>query len=123
MTYNNMYSSFKKLFPECAEQFNDLEKESFVDDSDGMHIVFSLVVIPFVLKLLKTTDVERLRVAFAFFEKMAESDAREITEVLEFTVIENLMSNGREVFETAKQYMGKEMLDSCERVGFYMDIC
>ena len=44
--------------------------------------------------------------------------AEQITE----TVIENLMSNGIAIYETAKKYMGTEMLKSCENVSQYLDI-
>lgn len=99
MIYNQLYSEFVSLFPECTGTFQRLAQNSNADETDGMHIMFSFVVNPFVLELLKNDDDDRLSKAFDYFEKMASSDSAEITEVLEFTVIENLMSNGQEVYD------------------------
>jgi hypothetical protein len=99
MNYNDLYSGFKSLFSECTDELHALAQASDVDETDGMHIMFSFVVVPFVLNLLKNddngNDNDKLIRAFNYFEEMASSDSADVTEVLEFTVIENLMSNGR----------------------------
>ena len=122
MIYDNLYSDFKSLFSEKNDLLNRLSNKANAEETDGMHIMFSFVVIPFVLILLKNEDVENLKKAFSYFEKMALSDISDITEVLEFTVIENLMSNGDKVFEDSKKYMGNEMLKCCETVKKYLNV-
>ena len=122
MKYCELYTDFRALFPSQSVRFDRLAEEMSADESDGMHIMFSFVVIPFVLELLREEDSEALKKAFHFFEEMASSSDASITEVLEFTVIENLMSNGIAIYETAKKYMGTEMLKSCENVSQYLDI-
>ena len=67
MNYDNLYSAFKSLFPECADILDSLAKTANVDENDGMHIMFSFVVIPFVIELLKKDDNERSSRAFDFF--------------------------------------------------------
>lgn len=106
MDYNNLYSDFSALFPECTDELKALANAADAEETDGMHIMFSFVVIPFVLDLLNNDETDKLKRAFDYFESMALSDSVDITEVLEFTIIENLMSNGQAVYNKAKNYMG-----------------
>lgn len=122
MNYNSLYSEFIKLFPDDTALFNELSLQSNVDENDGMHIMFSYVVIPFVLRLIRSNDHMKLKIAFDYFEQMALSQSNDITEVLEFTIIENLMSNGKDIFYNAKKYMGKETLKYCTNAEKYLNI-
>ena len=122
MIYEQLYSDFKKLFPENITLLDKFADDANADENDGMHIMFSFVVVPFVLNLLNNGSSDELKVAFDFFEKMAVSDSRDITEVLEFTVIENLMSNGKKLYENAKKYMGTETIICCKRVEKYLNV-
>ena len=122
MIYNNLYSEFVALFPECSDTFNRLATEANADETDGMHIMFSFVIIPFVVDLLDHDESIKLEKAFAYFEKMASSDSTDITEVLEFTVIENLMSNGKKIYDKAKTYMNDAMLACCNRIEQYLEV-
>ena len=87
-----------------------------------MHIWFSFVVTPFFIKVHKNDDTDKLTRAFGYFEKMASSDSLDVTEVLEFTVIENLMSNGQVIYDKSKTYMGENMLECCKRAEQYLQI-
>lgn len=122
MDYNNLYSDFSALFPECTEELNALANAADAEETDGMHIMFSFVVIPFVLNLLNNDETDKLKRAFDYFERMASSDSADITEVLEFTVIENLMSNGQTIYDKAKQYMGDNMTECCKRAEQFLQV-
>lgn len=122
MSYYELYTEFKNLFIEKTDVLDKLEKDANAEESDGMHIMFSFVVIPFVIELLKQDDSKDLNKAFAFFEKMAASELSEITEVLEFTVIENLISNGSSLYTRSKKYMGKNTLECCRRIEQYLKV-
>lgn len=122
MNYDNLYSAFKALFPECEGILDSLAKAANADENDGMHIMFSFVVVPFVIELFKKGDNERLSRAFDYFEKMASSDLADVTEVLEFTVIENLMSNGKGIYNKAKTFMGNNMMECCKRVEQFLQV-
>ena len=39
MTYDNLYSGFKKLFPECDVTLEEYARKANADEDDGMHIV------------------------------------------------------------------------------------
>ena len=122
MDYNSLYSDFRTLFSSDSDRLDQLAKAANTDESDGMHIMFSFVVIPFVIGLLHENNTEKLTRAFGFFEEMASSDDIAITEVLEFSVIENLMSNGKTVYEQAVKFMGPETLKSLEAVSRYLEV-
>ena len=122
MNYNNLYADFNSLFPECTDELKALANAADAEETDGMHIMFSFVVIPFVLELLKNDDTDKLTRAFGYFEKMASSDPSDVTEGLEFTVIENLMSNGQAIYDKSKTYMGENMLECCKRAEQYLQI-
>lgn len=119
MTYEKLYNNFKELFPDEKEILTKYEMESGASPSDGPHILFSFVVIPFILSLLQADNPSALRRAFAYFEEMASSDSTQVVEVLEFTVIENLLSHGKEIADKAKKYMGQETLKSCQVIEPY----
>ena len=122
MMYDRLYSDFKALFPEDSDVLNKLSREANADESDGMHVMFSFVIIPFVLSLMNANNTDKLKTTFDYFEKMALSDSADITGVLEFTVIENLMSNGQRIYESAKKYMKPETIKCCKRVEKYLNI-
>lgn len=122
MTYENLYSDFSALFPECTDELNSLAHVADAEETDGMHIMFSFVVIPFVLNLLNNDETDKLKRAFNYFERMASSNSADITEVIEFTVIENLMSNGEAVYDKAKTYMGDNMIECCKRAEKFLQV-
>lgn len=113
MQYEKLYNDFKNLFPEDAGRLNKLAKISSVEPSDGMHIVFGMVVVPFLLELLSQNESEKLNIAFDFFEQMANSKDVLISEVLEFTVLEDFISQDKDVLNKLKAYMKPETLKSC----------
>lgn len=122
MTYDSLYSDFGAMFPECADELNNLANVADAEESDGMHVMFSFVVIPFILNLLNNDETDKLKRAFDYFERMASSHSADITEVIEFTVIENLMSNGQTIYDKAKTYMGDNMIECCKRAEQFLQI-
>ena len=47
MEYNNLYDDFAKLFVDDNEELNLISQKAAADVSDGMHIMFGMVVVPF----------------------------------------------------------------------------
>ena len=119
MIYNKLYEDFKALFPNYASTLSCLEKEAHVDNSDGMHIFFTFVVAPFLQCLFTHKDKKSIQTAFDFFEKMATSGNMEIGEVLEYSILENLVSQGKDHLTQYKQYMGKETIACCLEIERY----
>ena len=120
MRYENLYDDFIDLFPDDCHEIQKIAEAASAETSDGMHIMFGKVVVPFLLELLNGNKDSKLKVAFSFFEKMAMTNETEISEVLEFTVLEDLVSGGKGVLEKCKPYMGKRTLESCAHVEKYL---
>lgn len=122
MEYKNLYNEFVQLFPDDEKRINEIAKNASAEQSDGMHIMFGMVVIPYLIELLKDNNKKNLTKAFCFFEKMAETNDNKISEVLEFTILENIISCGKNIYNSFKPYMGKETLNSCLTVEKYLTI-
>ena len=120
MKYESLYDEFIKSFPDDLSRLQEIAKCAAVEPSDGMHIMFGMVVIPFVMELLENCKETKVKAAFGFFEKMAEVDNSMISEVLEFTILEDIISRGKETLEKCKSYMGQKTLEHCAIVEKYM---
>lgn len=81
-----------------------------------MHIKFGLVVIPFIKRIVKESP-EKAKVAFEFFEKMEVSGDPKIAEVVEFTILENLLTDTDISVEEFEKYFGAKTKVAAEAVG------
>lgn len=122
MTYNELYKDFISMFPKNLEKIKAIAADSLVEDSDGMHVLFGMVVIPFVKDLLNNNQTDKITTAFEFFENMAKSTDEMISEVLEFTILEDFISDGKEFLSKCLPYMGPETKKSCQAVMKYMKV-
>lgn len=120
MNYDSLYSYFITFVPQYRTWLERKCMECHAEESDGMHIMFGMVVVPFVIELLHACDTETLKKVFAFFEDMALTSDKEIQEVLEFTVLEGLISAGEGILLQCKTYMGPETMESCISVEQYI---
>ncbi|SFU30750.1 DUF7674 family protein [Butyrivibrio sp. INlla21] len=119
MEYMNLYKSFKQENSEGQLFFETKEKENLIDETDGMHVAFGMVVVPYILEIIKNGKESEITKAFAFLEKMALSEEVKICEVLDFTVIEKIADQGHEILNQCKNYMGLNTLKHCEEVEKY----
>ena len=105
MKYEDLYKEFIALFPEDTSFFDERCKETLAEESDGMHIMFGMVVAPFIIKCVKE-DETKARLALDFIEKMEISDNHLISEVAEFSIIEAIIGEGKSFVDKAISYMG-----------------
>ncbi len=120
MKYETLFEEFIKLFPDDEQKLLQIAEKKSVESSDGMHVVFGMVIVPFLMELLEQKNEKKLEKIFIFFEKMAEADDPMISEVLEFTVLEDIISKGKDILDLCKSYMKQRTLDSCFAVEKYM---
>jgi hypothetical protein len=118
--YDTLYEEFLSLFPDDVDRLSEKASEVSAEPSDGMHVMFGMVVVPFVMELLECKDERKLKIAFDFFEEMAKAENSMISEVLEFTILEDIISRGRATLDKCKQYMKQNTLDSCSVIEKYM---
>ena len=116
MKYKGLYNDFISMFPDDLDYFKDLERETGADSECGMHVVFEMVVIPFVTKLVKESP-DKAKKAFDYFEKMETSDDPKIAEVVEFTILENLLTEDKEMVPEYEKYFGEETKKAAKAVG------
>lgn len=122
MNYNGLYLAFKNTFSEDSELFREWEAKNSLDpdDPEMMHVYFGLIVTPYVVSLAKTKQLVKLKKAFQFFEDMAKDTDNEVQGVLQFSVLENLISEKKSVLSLLEKCFGPRTRDLMERVCIYM---
>ena len=119
MKYDELYKTFKKEIPEGFFFLKIKETENLIDETDGMHIVFGMVIVPYILYIVQNNKMLEINKVFSFLENMAICEDIKIKEVLDFTVLEQLVDEGQDILEQCKQYMKKNTLKHCEEVEKY----
>ncbi len=120
MNYENLFDCFLECMGKESSTINELAKKENVNAADGMHMVFGVVVIKYLIDNIKEAEEEIVDKIFGFFEKMAQSEDAMVCEVLEFTILEELASLDKKTFEYCKKKMGKETLESCKTIEEYI---
>ncbi len=121
MDYDELYIKFKKDIPESAGYCNIKENENQLDDSDGIHILFGMVVVPYFEYLVDTNQTMLIKKVSSFFECMAKSKDIRTQEVLDFTILEQLADEGHDKFEQYQMYMKNETIVHCTKVEKYFN--
>ena len=121
MKYEDLYDEFINLFPEDKEFFKRLEEETGAVRSIGMHIMFGLVVSPYILRLLEK-DPEKAKKAFEFIEKMETSEDERIANVADVSVLESLITEEDGGIEKIRKYLGPKSLASVSHSSQYFNL-
>lgn len=115
----NYIKLLKKKFQKAALFLRLKKKENLIDETDGIHIVFGMVIVPYILNIVQNNKMLEINKVFLFLENMAICEDIKIKEVLDFTVLEQLVDEGQDILEQCKQYMKKNTLKHCEEVEKY----
>ena len=121
MKYEDLYDEFINLFPEDKEFFKRLEEETGAERSIGMHIMFGLVVSPYILRLLEK-EPEKAKKAFEFIEKMETSEDERIANVADVSVLEILITEEDGGIEKIRKYLGPKSLASVTHSAQYFNL-
>ena len=121
MRYEELYDEFIKLFPENKGFFLEKEEETGAERSDGMHIMFSFVVCPFLLKIADEDSLKTQR-AFDFIEQMELDEDSMVANVAEVTVLENLMTDEKGGLNKFGKFLGKESLSTVKHMSQFFRI-
>ena len=121
MKYEDLYDEFINLFPEDKEFFKRLEEETGAVRSIGMHIMFGLVVSPYILRLLEK-EPEKAKKAFEFIEKMETSEDERIANVADVSVLEILITEEDGGIEKIRKYLGPKSLASVSHSSQYFNL-
>lgn len=121
MTYDTLYIDFIKRIPESESYCSLKAKENLIDDLTGIYVVFGMIIVPFIIRTKESKNNSTLLKVFDFLEEMAECEDAKIGEVLDFTILEQLVDHGGNALEGFKPYMKKKTLEHCEAVELYFN--
>lgn len=120
LTYENAYREFKNEFKKDIEFIDGKEKENLIDGADGAHVQFGMVVIPYLYHLVDAKDENGIKKCFEFFDKMSTSSDSELSAVVQFSILEDIVSNKR-YFNELKDYFTDEMKSYIPYLREYID--
>lgn len=115
--YNSMFEWFVDLFPDDKEWFDYKCEETQALPEDGMHTVFGIVIVPYILKVA-IHDKKKIKIAFDFIERMEYFDDVNISEVIEFSVLENFWGLESDILSKCVSYMGTETKEAFRNLGY-----
>ena len=123
MKYTTLLKEFFQRIPECRKLYEQKASQLLFDQETGVHIVFGVLIVPYLLELINKgkEEEELLERIFAFFEEMARSEDENVVGVLDATVLESLIDQGRDFLKIAKIYMGEETKKNCEHIELYFN--
>lgn len=119
MDYVDIYEEVKKDIPEMKVLFKQKEIETGVDETDGIHIIVGMVVMPCFIKSVVDDNKPICVKIFSFLEKMSVSEDIRVQEVLDFTVLEQFVDFGTEFLDKCKIYMNENTLKHCLKIEKY----
>ena len=121
MKYEEIYDDFKNLFPEDSSFFTKKEEETAADKEDGMHIVFGMVICPYLLKIANEDPVKTQK-AFDFIEQMQTSGDSNIENVAEVSVLEVIITDKNGGMKLFGKYLGEESRKTVDHLSKYFKI-
>lgn len=118
MKYENLIFDACDRFPEVKKEFVAQEKAGDINESLGQHIFFSFVFNKILFCAINEKKRDVAQRMFSFLEEMETSSDPHIAEVAEFTVLEELCDNYKNVqFE---KYLGPESKLALKSIREYM---
>lgn len=121
MKYEDLYDEFIGMFPEDAARFKMLEEKKEVDREDGMHIMFGMVVCPYILSIADK-DALKVQKAFDFIEEMEKTDDDRIVSIAEATVLEYLMTDVNGGIRKLGKYLGRKSRATVNHLSQFFSI-
>lgn len=111
----NIIQEMLAALPELQELFREYEQH---DDISLLHNVFAFVFNPFLKSAIDSKDDTLLKRIFCFLERMAETDDRDIRNILSVTILESLSPAG---LVTAQKYMGPRTKSDLKELEEYLE--
>lgn len=120
LTYKNVYQQFKEQFPDDLPFFTEKERETGVDATDGAHMQFGMVAVPYLYHLADISDETKIRKCFAFFDEMSAASDNELSAVVQFSILEGVVSN-KVYLQKLKRFFTGEMKTYLPYLKSYID--
>ncbi|WP_059171346.1 hypothetical protein [Bacillus sp. FJAT-27445] len=107
MEYNNLINRLLNDIPQIRPMY---EEEIEWLEEDLPHVIFGIIVTPFIIKQLQ--ENQKVTTLFDFLEEMALCNDEKVQEVLVVSVLELLITE-REIIDLAKNMMGNRTKQLC----------
>ena len=123
MKYEEMFNEYKKYVGISDEDIAKYIDENNIDENDGIHIWFEFVVTPIVLDAIKNNNSNLIAKSFEFVENVLKTDDRDITEVIEFSLLEGIVSELGEKINEIDLYFGAETsksIGAIKKIYFFL---
>lgn len=72
------------------------------------------------IQSFRKNDEAKLKLAFAFFEDMANNESNDVQEILEFTVLETIVDETDGTYEKCVPYMGPATKEFVCQISAYL---
>jgi hypothetical protein len=117
--YSELSAKLLALLPELRDAYERELATWWVDDAPGPHVVFGDLLMPHIVELLQSgRDEVKLRKIFRFLEELATDPAKDVREVVAFSVVEGLVDD-RQLLQAAWPYMGPAIRRFAKDVSSY----
>lgn len=118
MNYDNILNVLFDKIPEIKNFYEKKKQEDLVDDDTGKHIVFGLVVTPYILDEVNNNG-ENVKQIFDFLEDMTFCEDVKVREILDFTILEQFVDEGKKQLDILKNFMHENTLKCCLEIEKY----
>ena len=119
MKYETVLSELLSTVPEIKTIVREKMIAEDVDEDDGMHIIFSFVIVPLLKEWCKK-DSYIIGKIFDFFENMANSDNNNVLEILDFSVLEAIADIEESERKILENFMKPKTLDRYQYIRDHM---
>ena len=122
MVYNEMFNEFKKYVGINDDELSNYISENNIDNSDGMHIWFEFVITPYLINIIKNNNINKIIKSFEFVEQCLKTKNTDITEVIEFSLLEGVVAEIGLKINELYIYFGEETIKSIDCIKKYIQI-
>lgn len=120
MNYENILDILFKKISRIKNIYDEKVQEDLIDNETGKHMIFGLVIVPFIItEVNKKTDVTIVNGIFDFLEEMSLCEDVKVRELLDFTILEQFVDEGKEQLDELKKYMRENTLICCLEIEKY----
>ena len=119
MKYITVLSDLFSAVPEIETTVRKKMVEEEIAEEDGMHIIFSFIIVPLLKEWCKT-DKQITNKVFGFFENMACSNDTDVLEILDYSVLEPIADMDKSERAFVEKYMNTETMDRYQYIRDHM---
>lgn len=118
MNYENILDLLFNKIPEIKAFYEKKKQENLVDDDSGKHIIFGMVIVPYILEEVNNHGENEKKI-FDFLEEMSFCEDVKVGELLDYTILEQFIDEGKQQLDILKSFMHENVLKCCMEIEKY----